>query len=59
MARQQSKTSPRGKAVVPPQGSQVWNANPSDFGRKTTPVRERLARQVREMPPEERLKRGR
>jgi hypothetical protein len=34
-------------------------ANPEEFGKKTSPVRERLARDVKEMPPEERLKQGR
>lgn len=35
------------------------SANPGDFGKKTTPVRERMAKAIKETPPEERLKRGR
>ncbi|HVX83593.1 MAG TPA: hypothetical protein VH253_02130 [Phycisphaerae bacterium] len=34
-------------------------ANAADFGKKTTPVRERMAKEIKETPPEERLKRGR
>ena len=33
-------------------------ANPADFGKKTSPVRERLAEQVKKMPPAERIKKG-
>ena len=34
-------------------------ADPADFGKKTSPVRERLAREVKEMPPEDRLRQAR
>jgi len=34
-------------------------ANPEEFGKKTTSVRERMAREIVETPPEERIKRGR
>jgi hypothetical protein len=34
-------------------------ANPEDFGKSTSPVRERMAQDLAKTPPEERLKRGR
>jgi NAD(P)-dependent dehydrogenase (short-subunit alcohol dehydrogenase family) len=34
-------------------------ANPADFGKSTSPVRERMAEALEKTPPEERLKRGR
>jgi NAD(P)-dependent dehydrogenase (short-subunit alcohol dehydrogenase family) len=34
-------------------------ANPADFDKKTTPVRERMAHDIAETPPEDRLKAGR
>lgn len=34
-------------------------ANPEDFGKKTSPVRERMAHDIAETPPEDRLKAGR
>jgi hypothetical protein len=33
-------------------------ANPADFGKKTSPVRERMAKNLKEMPPAERIKKG-
>jgi hypothetical protein len=34
-------------------------ADPAEFEKNTTPVRERMARDIKETPPEERLKHGR
>src|SRR5690349_21164978 len=33
-------------------------ADPGEFGKTTSPVRERMAREIKETPPEERIKRG-
>ena len=34
-------------------------ADPGEFEKTTSPLRERMARELKETPPEERLKRGR
>jgi hypothetical protein len=33
-------------------------ADPAEFDKKTSPVRERMAREIKEMSPEERLRKG-
>ena len=45
--RQQPRPSPGSERSEP--------AHPEDFGKKTSPVRERLTREVKDMPPKERL----
>ncbi len=46
-------------AAKPPFKTQDRKANPADFGKTTTPVRERMAEEIKDTPPEERLKKGR
>jgi len=53
-----SKRAPAAKRQAKPSVRQT-PANPEEFGKKTTPVRERMARDIVETPPEERIKRGR
>ena len=61
-----SRPKPRTKPPIPRQGGEpthlrgrISRANPEDFGKQTTGVRERMARDVKEMSPEDRLKQGR
>ena len=42
-----------------PRGPRETACNPAEFDKKTSPVRERMARDLQEMSPEERIKRGR
>lgn len=39
-------------------GGHATRANPEEFEKKTTPVRERMVKDLKETPTEERIKRG-
>jgi hypothetical protein len=54
-----SKESAMAEKKAPESKSKGQAANPADFGKKTTPVRERMAKAIKDTPPEERLKKGR
>lgn len=45
-----------GKPAIKPQ---THRANAADFGKKSSPVRERMAKAIKDTPPEERIKKGR
>jgi len=47
------------KKETRPIGGHAVKCNPEDFGKKTSPVRERMARAVKETSPEERIRQGR
>jgi NAD(P)-dependent dehydrogenase (short-subunit alcohol dehydrogenase family) len=55
----QPKEPPMPAKKTPDTKAKAQPANPADFGKKTSPVRERMAKAIKETPPEERLKKGR
>lgn len=55
----QPKEPPMPAKKSPNTKSNSQPANPADFGKKTAPVRDRMAKAIKETPPEERLKKGR
>jgi NAD(P)-dependent dehydrogenase (short-subunit alcohol dehydrogenase family) len=58
MSAKPGKT-PKAQADKKPTGDRTAAVNPSDFGKSTSPVRERMAKAIKDTPPDERLKRGR
>ena len=48
----------RERAGPSPKSDHNEPSNPENFGKKTSPVRERLTREVKDMPPAERIKKG-
>jgi hypothetical protein len=52
MAMKASRKARQKKSDAPPR------TNPSDFDKKTTPVRERMVREMKEMTPAERIRKG-
>lgn len=54
-----SEKSPKQPKTAPKTSTKATPANPSDFDKKTSPVRERMAKDIKETPPDERLKKGR
>ena len=57
--RRASRSEPAKTLPVNKPNARTTRADPAEFGKETSPVRERMAKAIKETSPEERIKKGR